>query len=154
MGHKAAWQELSQILEAAELPPTWNDRLLGKRPLIPLKTVFFVSPQGELASARLVCLLNSTPVRAFLVAFAERASGSYFRYMAWNMAYVPIPDAFPRGKTTENYDQQGADSYAAEIYGLAEEDMKILEEYLNWVLTTKAKSSVGTAEVAEVEEDN
>ena len=151
LGFKAAWQDLSQKLEAARLPGTWSDGIIGKKPLIPLKTVFFVSPQNEQAAAHLVCLLNSTLVRAFLVAFAERASGSYFRYMAWNMAYIPIPGSFPKTKPPEGEAQASVDSYAAQAYGLSHADVKTLAEYFIWIMRTK---EVAKAPPDSTEEDD
>src|SRR5690606_38664818 len=42
----------------------------------------------------LAALLNSTPVRTFARAIAERAKDAHFRFFAWTIASLPLPHAW------------------------------------------------------------
>jgi len=98
LGKKVAWGELARSLEAVMLPESTSDERLGVRTLIPIQTVYFVAveslSQGYLFSA----IFNSTPVKSFIVSFAERARGRYFRHFSWTVGLVPLPKEMMEGK--------------------------------------------------------
>lgn len=95
LGHKVAWHDLSDTLRAVALPPTV--RLDGAdRELIPLNTVYFLPvPDGE-AALMVAGLLNSLPVRVMARAIAERAKDARFRFFAWVLSCLPLPEEWER----------------------------------------------------------
>lgn len=129
---KAAWHELAKRMEAVLLPEVLSDEVLGKRQLIPIQTVYFIASDDNAFLERMVVLLNSTPVRAFLSAFAERARGSYFRHISWTVALVPLPQSFDN--LSQNLKEQSEiDLAVAGIFQLDAELLAALKEYHQFV---------------------
>lgn len=129
---KAAWHELARRMEAVLLPEVLTDDVLGERQLIAIQTVYFIASSDAGLLERIVVLLNSTPVRAFLSAFAERARGSYFRHFSWTVALLPFPQSFD---TLSNnlMEQSEIDLAVAGIFQLDSELLTALSEYHQFI---------------------
>ncbi len=94
---KVAWHDLSDTLKAVALPARVRGVDGRERPLIPLNTVYFI-PVDDAATAQLLAAyMNSLPVRTFARAVAERAKDARFRFFAWCVAMIPLPDRWSRG---------------------------------------------------------
>jgi len=141
---KVGWQELDERMKATVLPESYEDPILGRKKLIPIQTVYFVSPEDEKVGYSLAALLNSTPVRAYIMSFAERARGGYFRHIAWTVGLVPVPNGIEvlaplsnkahelaaKGKKEELIDlQEKIDSRVSELYGIKDEISAIKSFY-------------------------
>ena len=89
--NKVAWHELATKMEAVFIEAYYHDRILGRRKLIPDHTVYLIPIEDESLGYVLCALLNSTPCRAFIMSFTERARGGYFRHISWVVGMVPVP---------------------------------------------------------------
>jgi len=150
LGKKVAWGELARCLETVVLPESIGDERLGEKKLVPIQTVYFIAVkslnQGYLFSA----LFNSTPVRSFIISFAERARGRYFRHISWTVGLVPVPTTVIEGKMKDPviteiiklskklHENKGEDRELADqldkavarLYGLSEGELDELRKYL------------------------
>jgi hypothetical protein len=97
---KVAWRDLAPTLEAVVLPARVS-RWGRERELIPLNTVYYVSPRDERQALLLCAYLNSMPVRTFVRAIAERAKDAYFRFFAWTINQVPLPHDWETGTVAD-----------------------------------------------------
>lgn len=88
---KVAWRRLSKKMEALYLPKDYRDRALGVRRLIPIQTVYLIPTPRRKNAYILSALLNSLPIRSYIMSFAEKASGSFFEYVGWIVGLVPLP---------------------------------------------------------------
>jgi hypothetical protein len=84
-------QSLASPMTAVFAPLSVSFPRLGRVPLVPLKTVYFIPAPTEDAGLVLAALLNSLPVRTYLMTYAERASGAYYRHLAWSVGLLPVP---------------------------------------------------------------
>jgi hypothetical protein len=150
LAEKTGWGELARMMEAVVIPSSYSDERLGERRAIPLQTVYFVSSGDSDLDYALAAFLNSTPVRSFLVSFAERARGRYFRHFSWTVGLIPLPDQLRKGKgkqpavkslaglSREMHSQRGKDDEVADkidgvvgnMFGLSREDLDQLKQYL------------------------
>jgi hypothetical protein len=73
LGHKVGWPELSNKLEAVFLPARGEDALLGDCLTIPIQTTYILPVENEATGYVVAAWLNSLPVRAYAVSFAEPA---------------------------------------------------------------------------------
>jgi hypothetical protein len=128
---KAAWHELARRMEAVVLPKTYKDRILGNRMLIVLQTVYFISSTDDRLCARMVMLLNSKPVRAFMKSFAERARGGYYRHISLTVGLVPMPQSL--GQLPVKLDRKKIDIAISDIYGLTSEETKAISGYYDFL---------------------
>src|SRR5690606_31161329 len=87
---------LAETLNAVALPAAARGVDGSPRPLIPLNTVYFVPVEDPDQALRLAALLNSLPVRTFARAVAERAKDARFRFLAWTVSVLPVPDGWDR----------------------------------------------------------
>ena len=131
LDEKAAWHELSRKMEAVYLPKTYNDQVLGVKPLIVLQTVYFISSKDTQFCLRMVTLFNSIPVRAFLKSFAERASGGYYRHISWTVGLVPLPKLAEDLPT--NLDVSKINETIANLYGLNADEITAITEYYDFI---------------------
>ncbi len=128
LGQKAAWHELSRKMEAVLLPEMYSDPILGEKKLIVIQTVYFISSPDTKFCKRMVALLNSTSVRAFIKLFAERARGGYFRHISWTVGLVPLPKLFDELPINLR-DQEKIDNIVSKIYGLNSEEKRAIITY-------------------------
>jgi hypothetical protein len=129
---KVGWHELARRMEAVLLPKFQKDRLLGRRRLIPIQTVYFVSMKDAELGKRMAVLLNSTPIRAFISSFAERARGGYFRHISWTVGLIPLPSQLGRLPTNLK-DEAKIDAAVARSYQLDSKEVSALKEYYDFV---------------------
>lgn len=159
---KLAWQELSHRLEASYAPQSvWEETLGIEALLLPLQTTYLLPTDDPTTGLVLAAWLNSTPIRAFTASFAERARGAYFRHIGWVMGLLPLPEdlqallgnakAPPVPKTLKRMHrlseqlhtspshpdrkamEEEIDSLVASLYGLDDDDLKALREYLAFI---------------------
>lgn len=145
---KVAWQELDEKMKATLLPESHEDPILGRRKLIPLQTVYFISPEDEKVGHSFAALFNSTQVRAYLMSFAERARGGYFRHFAWTVGLVPIPVGIEtlailskqvhqlaaKGKKRElAVLQEKIDSRVSELYSIRPSEMDAVKSFYSFI---------------------
>jgi hypothetical protein len=129
---KAAWHELSRKMEAVFLPRIYHDQVLGEKPLIVLQTVYFISSADEKFCPKMVLLLNSKPVRAFIKSFAERARGGYFRHISWTVGLIPLPKSFDELPSNLR-NKSKIDEVISKAYGLTSEETKAINDYYNFI---------------------
>lgn len=128
---KAAWHRLAKRMEAVVLPKTFNDKILGCRKLIVIQTVYFISSADDKLCARIVALLNSTPVRTFIKSFAERARGGYYEHLSWTVGLVPIPPSFE--KLPVKFDKEKIDKAISDSYGLTSKEAEAINSYYSFL---------------------
>jgi hypothetical protein len=144
---KVCWHDLARTLHAVAVP----DRVpaLGARlSLIPLNTVYFIPVATTEEAMLLAAYLNSTPVRAFARAIAERAKDAAFRFFAWTVACLPMPcdlggaadspilelstRAHARGRETAA-ERTALDMLVADRYGLSAAHRDALTRFDAWL---------------------
>ena len=87
---RVIWADLGRSLRAAFVAP--GDRVVA------LNSCYVVRcPEPDDALA-LVAFLNSPLASAWLTLVAEPARGSFFRFLGWTMAMLPIPADWPRAR--------------------------------------------------------
>lgn len=151
LAHRVAWHDLSDTLRAVALPPT--ARFDGRdRELVALNTVYFLPAADREEALLLAGLLNSLPVRVFARAIAERAKDARFRFFAWTLSCLPLPDGW-RGSAAGReilrisagaHEAGGADretarrldAAAAALYGLGAEQSATLRRFDAWLRGT------------------
>ncbi|MBI4544989.1 MAG: hypothetical protein HY703_07340, partial [Gemmatimonadetes bacterium] len=146
---KVAWQDLAEVLEAVALPATARGLEAKRRPLIPLNTVYFIPTDAEDRALLLAALLNSLPARTFARAVAERAKDARFRFQAWTVALLPLPQewvghgtaprllalskvAHGRGVLSARETEE-LDMLVGLLYGLSPENMRELDRFDRWL---------------------
>jgi hypothetical protein len=146
---KVAWHDLSDTLRAVALPERVRSTLGETGPLIPLNTVYFVPVQAPERALLLAAYLNSTPVRTFARAFAERAKDARFRFFAWTVAALPVPHDWEEGAAAsaligiarqahadgglDPNDAARLDELVARRYGLRESDREAIQSFDRWL---------------------
>jgi hypothetical protein len=145
---KLAWRDLAPTLEAVVLPA--RARFWGRnRELIPLNTVYYISPPSERHALLLCAYFNSLPVRTFARAIAERAKDAHFRFFAWVIAQVPLPETWEHGPHADalqtlaaraladaglgSAQQKRLDELVGDAFGLTAEQRSALLEYDAWL---------------------
>jgi len=141
---KVAWHELARKMEAVFLPGSYKDETLGKRKLIAIQTVYFIATSDTEYDRGMVALLNSTPARAFISSFAERARGGYFRHISWTVGLIPIPPSFD--KLVVKDDQRQNDNTIATMYGLDSKEIEALRDYHDFVYSRPLKQGMSQNE--------
>lgn len=149
LGPKVAWHDLALTLEAAALPARVRGTAGRDVPLVPLNTVYFVPTTTHECALLLAAYLNSLPVRTFARAVAERAKDARFRFLAWTVALVPLPEGWDAGpaaarlrEISARAHEQGAidaraeeelNSIVAAAYGLTDDDTAALRDFDLWL---------------------
>jgi methylase of polypeptide subunit release factors len=145
---KVAWRDIAPTLQATLLPSTI--RSIGRtRELIPLNTVYYITPHVERTALVLCAYFNSLPVRAFARALAERAKDAHFRFFAWTIRQVPLPDGWDEGGVAARLHelaraasnareciaevQQELDALIASAYRLNAQHIDALTRYQAWL---------------------
>jgi hypothetical protein len=145
---KVAWRDLAPTLEAVTLPA--RIRAHGReRELIPLNTVYYLNLASDPDSLILCAYLNSLPVRTFARAIAERAKDAHFRFFAWTISCLPLPQAWNQGLLASRLneiaqraheqreiapdEQCELDRVVAQSYGLSVDDRCALAHYDDWL---------------------
>jgi type I restriction-modification system DNA methylase subunit len=129
---KAAWHRLSKRMNAVVLPKTYDDKILGSRNLIVIQTVYFISSADSKLCARIVVLMNSTPVRTFIKSFAERASGGYYEHLSWTVGLLPMPKSVYKLPVNLR-GQEEIDEAISKAYSLTSEETKAINDYYDFV---------------------
>ena len=87
---RVAWRDIGTEPSAVVVPGCIP--FLGAHfPIISLNTVYQIAPGTEDEAHFLAAILNSVPVRAFLKAVAQRASGGHFRFFGSTVGLLPFP---------------------------------------------------------------
>jgi hypothetical protein len=97
LANKVAWHDLAPTLRAVALPGRVRSGLGETGPLVPLNTVYFIPFTSPDRAHVLAAILNSTPVRTFARAIAERAKDARFRFFAWTIGALPLPGSWDVG---------------------------------------------------------
>jgi len=145
---KVAWRDLAPRLEACILPARARCGLGSERPLVPLNSIYFVAADPA-RGAVLCALLNSLPARVYARTVAERAKDGTFRFLAWTIATLPLPNGLFRGAAAqelrcvaERATRDGGistdaadhvDRIVAELYGLEAADLSALRRFDRWL---------------------
>ena len=90
---KVCWKELANEMQATPLDKSYSFSHIGKRRLIPLHTAYLIPTETHDEAVLLAAIFNSVPFRAFVMAFAPRARGGYFRHFSWTVGMTPVPSA-------------------------------------------------------------
>ncbi len=145
---KVAWRDLAPTLEAVALPARIT-RWGRTRELIPLNTVYYISASTERQALLLCAYFNSTPVRTFARAIAERAKDAHFRFFAWTIAQVPLPHDWECGSASDRLctlarviadqsaigstQQEQLDDLICRAYALTATQRAALTQYDHWL---------------------
>lgn len=145
---KVAWHDLSDTLRAVALPAAvpFGGR---ERALVPLNTVYFLPVPDDDTGQLLAGLLNSLPVRTLARAVAERAKDARFRFFAWTVSTLPLPDDWRSHRAADELrsvsreahraggvgpdGQARLDAAAAALYGLEPEHLRPLASFDTWL---------------------
>lgn len=143
-GPYVVWKDIAREMSAA-LVDGPMDGPAGAGWPVPLNTANLLDAPREEGLA-LTGLLNSSPARAFLAAFAPRAKDGYFRFLCWNVALLPLPRGLPsavrwrrlsvlserlhRSAGQDAAARAGLDRAAARLYELDEVEVRALGEWL------------------------
>jgi hypothetical protein len=100
-GHKVVWSDLASNLRAAAVPATVRALTGIDTAVVPMNTVYFIATRCERDAHILAAYLNSTVVRTFARAIAERAKDAHFRFFAWTIAVLPLPHAWRDGAAAD-----------------------------------------------------
>ena len=145
---KVAWRDIAPTLQAALLPAAI--RSVGRvRALIPLNTVYYITPGDERAALILCAYLNSLPVRTFARAVAERAKDAHFRFFAWTIRQLPLPEYWSDGDFSDRLldiaraasharacttaQQREINALVAQAYQLTAAQIEALTRYQQWL---------------------
>jgi hypothetical protein len=144
---KLAWRDLAATLEAALLPSTvrcWG----AERQVIPLNTIYYITPPDERTADLLAACFNSLPVRTFARAIAERAKDAHFRFFGWTVAQIPLPRCWPTHtaerltvlartardrRSVGTGEQREIDDLVSRAYGLSQSHYGALVDYDRWL---------------------
>jgi hypothetical protein len=178
LSDKVVWQRLSNTLEAVYLPVRREDSLEAKDLVIPIQTAYFLPVDGEITGHVIAAWLNSSPVRAYVASFAERARGAYFEHLSWVTGLIPVPKEIQGLLQNQNSpseeikelqetskalhanpsrsDRQALEGRIADIvatlYELdADEDIPAIKSYVDFV---SGKGSMVTLELPPVESED
>ncbi|MEJ2502591.1 MAG: hypothetical protein P8177_04610 [Gemmatimonadota bacterium] len=145
---KVAWHDLADTLKAVALPATVPH---DGRPaeLVPLNTVYFIPTPDAMAARLLAGLFNSLPLRVAARAVAERAKDGRFRFFAWTVSTLPLPEDWSEHRAArvvlrtsrraheaggiDGRDRTRLDRATAALFGLGAEDMEALARYDGWL---------------------
>jgi hypothetical protein len=148
-GPKVAWRVLAANLDAVALPARLRGPAGGDVPVIPLNTVYFIATASHEQALLLAALFNSLPVRTFARAIAERAKDARFRFLAWTMALLPLPERWDQSPATAELLRisrtahslgglppnavHRLDRIVAALYGLGPEEMQAIDGFDRWL---------------------
>ena len=88
----------------------------------------------------MVLLLNSTPIRAFIKSFAERAMGGYFRHISRTVGLMPIPNHIDELPINLK-DPVKINEAVSKIYRLTNEETKAISDYDSFIEKEVIKST-------------
>ena len=88
---KVCWKELSNEMQATALEKDYNLERIGTKRLIPLHTAYLIPTETFDEAIVLTAIFNSVPFREFVMSFAPRARGGYFRHFSWTVGLTPVP---------------------------------------------------------------
>jgi hypothetical protein len=148
-GYKVAWQDIADDLHAVVLPARVRGDDGRQQPVIPLNTVYFIGTAEERDAHVLAALLNSLPLRLFARAAAERAKDARFRFFAWTVAALPLPDGWHAGAVAQELErissaahatkgippeaQQRLDALVAQAFRLSAAQLDALRAFDAWL---------------------
>jgi hypothetical protein len=145
---KVVWHDLAQTLQAVAVPATFRAKL-GKLPVVPLNTAYFIAATNDTDALLLAALLNALPVRVFARAIAERAKDARFRFFAWTIGALPLPadwrtrvesarliELSRQAHACGDVDETAArelNERVARMYELTDADVEALAEFDAWL---------------------
>jgi hypothetical protein len=146
VGMKVAWKDVSRGMAAVVLPDTVS---AGGHayPLVPNQTLYCLDAATLDEAHALAAILNSTIADALLLAVAERAKDSHYRYFGRTVAAMPLPrwddDAqsiLVRGSRAAH--RKGTapadlDRVVARLYGVDDDELAILRGWIGERLRTR-----------------
>ena len=125
-------REVAPYLEAAVLPSTIEDDLLGERESIVAHTLNFVVPESEPEAYFLAGLLNSWPIRSLVYDLAQPKGGRPGkRFDMYLVSSLPIPTFDPDDPAHERVAELGREAHELAD---ADEDLEDVETELNAVV--------------------
>jgi hypothetical protein len=147
--HRVVWHDLAETLRAVLLPPTVRTPFGDDRPPVALNTIYLLETATESEALALAAFLNSTPIRAFAAAIAERAKDAHFRFFAWTVAQIPAPAVLRTGAAALRIaslseaahaagrisadEQRELDDIVARAFGLSARDRAALDRFDRWL---------------------
>jgi hypothetical protein len=154
-GHKVVWSDLASDLRAAAVPCTVRGVTGIDNPIVPMNTVYFIATPDDRDALLLAGYLNSTPLRTFARAIAERAKDAHFRFFAWTIAMLPLPLGWHEGAEADRIvaisgdaHRAGAiesrmrcelDGIVAGMYGLTAAEVGSIRAFDAWLSGTEPK---------------
>ena len=151
VGIKVVWKDLSRGLAAAVLPDVVHVNEMPF-PLVPNQTLYALDAASLDEAYATAAILNSTIAGALLVSVAERAKDAHYRYFGRTVGALPWPglqaewDALVRLSRRAH---RGADvmreldALAARAYGLTDEELAMLQRFLDRRLTDYGRRAHG-----------
>jgi hypothetical protein len=91
LGPKVCWKELANEMQATAMRKDGCLPPIDTATLIPLHTAYLIPVTTHRAALLLAAVFNSTYFRAFVMSFAPRARGGYFRHFSWTVGLTPVP---------------------------------------------------------------
>jgi hypothetical protein len=154
LGHKVVWSDLAGDLRAAAVPAVVRGVMGTRVPVVPLNTVYFVPTASAEESYLLTAYLNSLPVRVFARCIAERAKDAHFRFFAWTIGVIPLPETWRTDVHADRLSEiarmahaRGAcppreraelDRIVGRAYGLSPRQLSDLRAFDCWLTTSPA----------------
>jgi len=125
-------REMAPYLEAAVIPETIDDEVLGKRESIIAHTLNFVVPDSENEAYYLAAMINSWPLRVMMYDLAQPKGGRPGkRYDMYLISSLPIPEFDPSDEVHEKIADLGREAHGTLQRG---EDVTEVESDLNEVV--------------------
>lgn len=145
-------REMAPYLEAAVIPETIDDEILGQRESIIAHTLNFVVPGSEDEAHYLAAMINSWPLRTMMYDLAQPKGGRPGkRYDMYLISSLPIPEFDPSDKVHQKIADLGREAHGTiqkggdvteveselnevvceEMYGIAVEECDDLRKHYN-----------------------
>ena len=153
-GHKVVWSDLASNLRAAAVPASVRAVTGIDTPIVPLNTVYFIATRHDRDAHILAGYLNSTILRTFARAIAERAKDAHFRFFAWTISVMPLPHSWRDGAAAERIagisrtahaagaidrrTQTELDTVVAAAYGLSPDHCQSIDAFDAWLRGKRA----------------
>lgn len=150
LGHKVAWQRISDNVGAVYVPPIDANKEL----LVPLDTAYLAPVTSADTGYTLAAFLNSLPARVWCLAYSRRDRGAYRHFDSWVIGLVPLPEHLQRFLESQEMPptlhsaleisqalhsnplradrpqlEAALDGLVAHLYGLTDEDLQALREW-------------------------
>jgi hypothetical protein len=136
VGIKVAWKDVSRGMAAAVLPDSVT--IEGQQyPLVPNQTLYAIDAVSLDEAYAIAAILNSTVAGALLLCTAQRAKDAHYRYFGRTIGALPFPDtnggwaALVRAaRRAHRGNPTDVDAIVAELYGVAGDELALLEAFV------------------------